>query len=47
MVIGLDSVINGTSRQLFGKDSDSMTDSSIPRACTQHTQKWWMDAGKI
>jgi len=39
MVSGLDSVINGTSRQLFGKESDSTTGSSIPRGCTQHISR--------
>jgi len=40
-------IINGTSRQLFGKESGSRKVLSISEGCTQHKQKWWVAEGKI
>ena len=40
-------IINGTSRQLFGKESGSRRGSFISEGCTQCKQKWWMAEGKI
>jgi len=40
-------IINGTSRQPFGKESGSRRGSSISKRCTQCKQKCWVPEGKI
>jgi hypothetical protein len=40
-------IINGISRQPFGKESGSRRGSSISKHCTQCKQKWWVAEGKI
>jgi hypothetical protein len=37
----LDNLINGTSRLLFGEESDCRKGSTTSKGCIQRKQKWW------